>query len=59
MKKSSTLAQNQIEMERQRLVKCDFDDLTYTVIPRFWRFLGPVKIEIAKIEIAKIEVICM
>ena len=30
-----------------------------TVIPRFWRFLGPSKIDIAKIEIAKIEVICM
>ena len=30
-----------------------------TVIPRFWRFLGPSKIDIAKIEIANIEVICM
>ena len=30
-----------------------------TIIPRFWRFLGPGKIDIAKIEITKIEVICM
>ena len=30
-----------------------------TIIPRFWRFLGLSKIDIAKIEITKIEVICL
>ena len=30
-----------------------------TIIPRFWQFLGPSKIDIPKIEIAKIEAIRM
>ena len=42
----------------KKLFQCQIE-IKSTVIPRFWRFLGPSKIDIAKIEIAKIEVICM